>query len=474
MIAISVSLTDTARVAGFINPGTRRGDLPQRHRRRGQTFTRLLLERGQVIAVGSTTTTQTTTTTPEGTQTDRAAAPHADDAGARPGATPRRSCSRQDPASSRSPCSPTTATSSPGPAPPPTTCSGDLTCLSSSTRTPDTVNALLPTVPAGAHAIDQMDRLQRVAGPTGPRSTSSCSVPTWTLADALALADGMRLTRPSTSVVLVRDEVDAHDHARGDARRGPRRRTGLATPTPIRAAVDRAYQLYVALRGPGGAMHQGRIVTVFSPKGGVGKTTVSVNLALALADRGARKVCLVDLDLAFGDVAITLQLFPSHTIEHAIGSEDAIDAPLLESLLTRHADSVMVLAAPNHPDVRERVTPMLVSRILKALRESFDFIVVDTAPAFDEQTLTALDETDECVIVATLDVPTLKNVKVALETLEMLDIARDHRHLLLNRADDNVGLGRGAGRVDPRHAGGEHGRDLHGHRGRHQRRPARS
>ncbi len=152
-------------------------------------------------------------------------------------------------------------------------------------------------------------------------------------------------------------------------------------------------------------------------------------------------MCLVDLDLAFGDVAITLQLFPSHTIEHAIGSEDAVDAPLLESLLTRHADSVMVLAAPNHPDVRERVSPMLVSRVLKALRESFDYIVVDTAPAFDEQTLTALDETDECVIVATLDVPTLKNVKVALETLEMLDIARDHRHLLLNRADDNVGLG---------------------------------
>ena len=215
----------------------------------------------------------------------------------------------------------------------------------------------------------------------------------------------------------------------------------LNEPDPIRAAVDRAYQLYVALRGPGGAMHQGRIVTVFSPKGGVGKTTVSVNLALALADRGARKVCLVDLDLAFGDVAITLQLFPSHTIEHAIGSEDSVDAPLLESLLTRHADSVMVLAAPNHPDVRERVSPMLVSRVLKALRESFDYIVVDTAPAFDEQTLTALDETDECVIIATLDVPTLKNVKVALETLEMLDIARDHRHLLLNRADDNVGLG---------------------------------
>ena len=210
---------------------------------------------------------------------------------------------------------------------------------------------------------------------------------------------------------------------------------------------------------------------MFSPKGGVGKTTMAVNLALALTDRGARKVCLVDLDLAFGDVAITLQLFPSHSIEHAIGSEDSLDGPMLDSLLTRHPDSLMVLAAPSHPDVRDRVTGALVSRVLRQLRDQFDFIVVDTAPAFDDQTLTALDETDECVIVATLDVPTLKNVKVAIETLETLNIAPGHRHLLLNRADDQVGLG--AEKVetilampvadpDP-HVAGHRGRDQRGH-----------
>jgi pilus assembly protein CpaE len=123
-----------------------------------------------------------------------------------------------------------------------------------------------------------------------------------------------------------------------------------------------------------------------------------------------------------------------------VGSENAIDLPMLEGLLTRHQDSLMVLAAPPHPDVRERVTPVLVSKILRTLREGFDYVVVDTAPSFDDQTLTALDETDECVIVATLDVPTLKNVKVALDTLEVLDIARGHRYLLLNRADDAVGI----------------------------------
>ncbi len=99
---------------------------------------------------------------------------------------------------------------------------------------------------------------------------------------------------------------------------------------------------------------------------------------------------------------------PNHSLEHAIGSEDSLDLALLDGLLTRHRDSLMVLAAPAHPDVRERVTPLLVARILRTLREGFDYVVVDTAPSFDEQVLTALDETDECVVVATLDVPTLR------------------------------------------------------------------
>jgi pilus assembly protein CpaE len=209
----------------------------------------------------------------------------------------------------------------------------------------------------------------------------------------------------------------------------------------VAGAVNRAHQFSQALRGPEASRHNGTVISIFSPKGGVGKTTVAVNLALALTDKGARQVCLVDFDLAFGDVAITLQLFPSHTIEHAIGSENDLDAPMLNSLLTRYQDNLKVLAAPSHPDVRERIAPLLISKVLRTLRTMYDYIVVDTAPAFDEQTLTALDETDECIIVATLDVPTLKNVKVALDTLEMLNIGRGHRYLLLNRADDAVGIG---------------------------------
>jgi pilus assembly protein CpaE len=303
----------------------------------------------------------------------------------------------------------------------------------------ETLARLLEVLPAGGHGVEDPETLQAWLQ-NRPEEYAVVLGPHVSLEHALAISDGMRLTRPSTSVILLRDEVDTQV-MREAMHAGTRDVVPAADSPAIMSAIDRAYQLYVALRGPGGVIHSGRIVTVFSPKGGVGKTTMAVNLALALTDKGARKVCLVDLDLAFGDVAITLQLFPSHSIEHAVGSEDSLDSSLLESLLTRHPDSLMVLAAPSHPDVRDRVSPTLISRVLRGLRETFDFIVVDTAPAFDEQTLTALDETDECVVVATLDVPTLKNVKVALETLEMLNIARDHRHLLLNRADDAVGLG---------------------------------
>jgi pilus assembly protein CpaE len=257
---------------------------------------------------------------------------------------------------------------------------------------------------------------------------------------ALEVCEDLRTARPTISVVLVRDSLDTEVFTRA-MKAGARDVVAGGDAPSITSAIERAHQLHVALRGPTGAVQLGRVVTVFSPKGGVGKTTMAVNIALALTDKGARKVCLVDLDLAFGDVAITMQLFPTHSIEQAVGSEDSIDMPMLEGLLTRHQDSLMVLAAPAHPDVRERVTPMLISRMLKTVREEFDYVVVDTAPAFDDITLTALDETDECVIIATLDVPTLKNVKMALETLDLLNISPGHRHLLLNRADDAVGIG---------------------------------
>jgi pilus assembly protein CpaE len=300
------------------------------------------------------------------------------------------------------------------------------------------VEKLRESLPPGGHSVDTTEALMQWLR---HRSEEYVVVlgPNVVLEEAIEVAEVLRIERPTTSTVLIRGQVDTQILTQA-MHAGMREVVVDGDTLALTSAVERAYQLYTALRGTSGVTQQGKVLAVFSPKGGVGKTTVSVNLALALADKGARQVCLVDLDLAFGDVAITMQLFPSHSIEHAIGAENSLDFSLVDPLLTRHQDSLMVLAAPSMPDARDRVTPALVARLLRTLKEQFDFVVVDTAPNFDEQTLTALDEVDECVIVATLDVPTLKNVKVALETMDALSIAMDSRHLLLNRADEAVGI----------------------------------
>jgi len=303
---------------------------------------------------------------------------------------------------------------------------------------PGTVSALSAALPPGTHTVDSAERLSAWLTHR-PAEFVVVLGPNLELDEAIAVCESMRYTRPSTSVVLVRKEIETDVLYRA-MQAGCRDVVRAEDKAAISTAVARAQQLWQALHGESSSAQHGHVITVFAPKGGVGKTTTAVNLALALADRGARKVCLVDLDLAFGDVAITMQLFPSHTIEEAIGSEEGMDFGMVESLLTRHEHSLMVLAAPNLPDARDRVTAALVSRMLRTLRSEFDYVVVDTAPNFDEQTLQALDETDDCIIIATLDVPTLKNVKVALETMDLLNISQGHRHLVLNRADDAVGL----------------------------------
>ena len=120
---------------------------------------------------------------------------------------------------------------------------------------------------------------------------------------------------------------------------------------------------------------------------------------------------------------------------------------MVEPLLTRHEESLMVLAAPAGPDARDSISASLVSRVLRSLKQNFDYVIVDTSPA-STSTLQALDETDECIMIATLDVPTLKNVKIASETLDLLNFPDRGGHLVLNRADDKVGLTQ-QGRADP-------------------------
>src|SRR5215203_5358745 len=255
---------------------------------------------------------------------------------------------------------------------------------------PDSTTArrLLGALPPGCQSVDTTERLLPWLA-QHPEEYVVVLGPNISFGDAVTVCEGLRMTRPATSVVFVRPALDTALLARA-MQAGAREVVAMDDLHLVAGAVSRAHQFSQALRGPEASRHNGHVISVFSPKGGVGKTTVAVNLALALTDKGARQVCLVDFDLAFGDVAITLQLFPTHTIEHAVGSEDNVDVALLDSLLARYQDSLKVLAAPSHPDVRDRISPALITQTLHTLRSMFDYIVVDSAPAFDEQTLTVL------------------------------------------------------------------------------------
>ena len=256
-----------------------------------------------------------------------------------------------------------------------------------------------------------------------------------------SVADRVRATHPATTVVLIRHELEPEVFAQA-MQVGIGAVVAADDPVALGAALGRARNTWEAINGPAGsdgADRNGRVFTVFSPKGGVGKTTMSVNLGLALTMAGSR-VCVVDLDLAFGDVAITLQLIPEHTIAEAADSEHDLDFSMIQTLLTRHPSGLTILAAPTHPEGRDRISASLVRRVIQTLRHNFDYLVIDTPPGFDDQVLGAFDETDECIIVATLDVPTIKNTKVAIETLDLLHLVPNNRHLVLNRADEEVGL----------------------------------
>jgi pilus assembly protein CpaE len=189
--------------------------------------------------------------------------------------------------------------------------------------------------------------------------------------------------------------------------------------------------------GPG---RQGKIVTVFSPKGGTGKTVTASNLAAACAKFEGRKTLLLDLDLQFGDAAIMLGVEPEKTIYDLVVAPGELDTEKLHGYTTHHACGLEVLPAPLRPEDAELVTEAKLGRLLEVARESFDVIIVDTSPFFHGPMLATLDRTDELLLLCSLDVPTLKNLRLALQTLDLLSFPKQRVGIVLNRANSKVGM----------------------------------
>jgi pilus assembly protein CpaE len=263
------------------------------------------------------------------------------------------------------------------------------------------------------------------------------------LDEALMFTAYQRLQRPLIGVVLVRHMLDP-DVVLRCLRAGVREVVNESDWDGLRNAssrsVDISKALSTTLRNTAEQTPYGRVVTVFAGKGGCGRSFVAVNLAVALAAGGSRRVLLIDLDLQFGDVAIMLKMTPDRSIAGGIQMAGRLDEPGLRSIITPYRPGIDTLLAPSSPAQGEHVRRELVVEILDVARPVYDFIVIDTPSLVTDQVLAALDISDWLVPIVTPDLPTLKTTRLTVEMFDMLDYPKDRRLLVFNRANTQVGL----------------------------------
>jgi pilus assembly protein CpaE len=187
--------------------------------------------------------------------------------------------------------------------------------------------------------------------------------------------------------------------------------------------------------------HDGQIVAIFSPKGGVGRTTVAVNLAVAAATELGKSVVLMDGSFQFGDVGVLLNLNPKNkSIADLVPELEAGELESIDTFVINHSAGIRVLLAPPSPEMAELITPSGVKKVLEALRKNHDLVVVDCTSWFNETTLAILDAADTILTMLSLEITSIKNMRLFLEVAEQLGYEQDKVKLVLNRADSSLGI----------------------------------
>ena len=186
---------------------------------------------------------------------------------------------------------------------------------------------------------------------------------------------------------------------------------------------------------------EGQVVAVFSPKGGVGRTTIAVNLAVAAASELGKKVTLVDASFQFGDVAVLLNLNPKDKsmAELVPQLEEGHDPDSVDAFTLTHSSGIHVLLAPPSPEMAELITPAGVKHVIEILRAHSELVVIDCAAWFNDTLLGILDLADVVLTVLTLEITSIKNIRLFLEVAEQLGYSHKIR-LVLNRADTTLGI----------------------------------
>jgi pilus assembly protein CpaE len=262
--------------------------------------------------------------------------------------------------------------------------------------------------------------------------------------DVLTLAARLDVQSPGISVILMADP--SPEMWQAAMRAGVR---DLLHPgaevAEIRAAVERAATAAAGRRRvlrpvEETARYTGRVITVASPKGGVGKTTVATNLAIGLTVAAPQSTVLVDLDVQFGDVASALGLVPEYTLPDAVRGPASEDTMVLKTFLTQHPSGLYAVCGAESPAAGDTVSGEDVTRLLASLAREFRYVVVDTAPGLSEQTLAALDRATDVVMLSSMDVPGVRGLRKELDVLRELCMIPAGRHVVMNFADPKGGL----------------------------------
>jgi pilus assembly protein CpaE len=191
----------------------------------------------------------------------------------------------------------------------------------------------------------------------------------------------------------------------------------------------------------GGGDHDGQIVAIFSPKGGVGRTTIAVNMAIAASTELGKSVLLMDGSFQFGDVGVLLNLNPKNkSIADLVPELEAGEPESLDTFVISHSTGVHVLLAPPTPEMAELITPTAVRRVLEALRRQHDLVIVDCTSWFNETTLAILDAADTVLTILSLEITSIKNMRLFLEVADQLGYEHGKVKLVLNRADSSLGI----------------------------------
>jgi pilus assembly protein CpaE len=239
------------------------------------------------------------------------------------------------------------------------------------------------------------------------------------------------LTKPFTSEDLVSTIRRVH-------RMGQTRAATLAAAAPAQSQPQsgKGGPSTAARPGKGGA-----VIVVFGPKGGIGTTMLTVNLAVGLHQRpDANKVIVVDASLQFGDVGVFLNLSPNRNISDLCATIEDLDPDSIDTAALAHASGIKALLAPPRPEMADLVGPDHLKRILEELRKQYDYVVVDTATIINDTILTALDLADRIVLVATPDIPAIKNARLFFEITDALNYPPNKIMLVINKVDKRSGI----------------------------------